>query len=70
MRVAAREGEVGVAEDGEVVTAVAELAAELVLPEDGAFCADVAAVGEPGDVGVSGGGGKGWLVSVVWWGRG
>ena len=40
------------ARDGEVLVAVAELAAG-VLPEDGALRAHVAAVGEPGDVGVS-----------------
>ena len=37
--------------DGEVLVAVGEVAAGA---EDGALRADVAAVGEPGDVGVSG----------------
>ena len=60
------------AEDGEVLVAVGELAA-VVLAEDGALRADVGAVAEPGDVFVPGGGElAGWSGMVFFWegGRG
>lgn len=56
------------AEDGEVFVAVGEFAA-VVAAEDGALLADVAAVGEPGDVGVPGGVSS-WLAVCLWGQRG